>query len=520
MRSALAEAAESVTPPDSGGRPGPRSIRFWAFPAGAAAVSAVVFVLAKPHLIDDTYITLSYAKNLALHGHYGLIADGVANTATSPLNVLSLAALTVVVRDAVFAAAVLFVLAQVLLALGLRRLGERIGLPAWFAPLGMALTTINPLLISSIGLEIALGAAGVVWALVYATERRPVALGVVIGALALIRLDLLVMALVVFVARRSFWTGIWRTFFAALAVAGPWFTISWFTLGSAVPDTVIIKTLQRSWGEWSFTNGPLLYFQDYPAQTVLSFLPVALAAVLCLLWLALLTRGSDTARRILPFGVLALAGFAHYLAYSWLNVPPYHWYYGPSIAATTVFLAAAVASVDGVAFRQRVLAGVGLAGTAVVAAVAVAVYLAPGLPRQYAPLTSNHAASEQYLEIGEQLAQVTQGRKVHSAGEIGALAYACDCPIVDLFSDRGAVGPAIAESESRASALGKALIDLNFRFFDHTLAPADTDLVLEVTHEAPPPTALASWTITSPWSGTQQLYLVSAANARPVGEPW
>ena len=80
----------------------------------------LVFLLVSGHLIDDAYITLSYAKNLAFHGHWGLIEDGTANTATSPLNVLVLAAVTFFVRDAVFAAGVVFVASQVLLVLGLR----------------------------------------------------------------------------------------------------------------------------------------------------------------------------------------------------------------------------------------------------------------------------------------------------------------------------------------------------------------------------------------------------------------
>src|SRR5205823_15053771 len=86
---------------------------------------------------------------------------------------------------------------------------------------------LNPLLLSSIALEVALGAAGVVWTMVYAGERRAALLGVVIGLLALTRLDLLLIALVVFVARREFWVGIWRTVFAALLVTVPWFGFSW-----------------------------------------------------------------------------------------------------------------------------------------------------------------------------------------------------------------------------------------------------------------------------------------------------
>ncbi|WP_103341646.1 hypothetical protein [Amycolatopsis sp. CA-126428] len=500
MRSASAELPQAV-------RALPAAIplaRSWALPAGAAAASALVFALVSSHLIDDTYITLSYAKNLAFHGHWGLIEQGTANTATSPLNVLALGAVTFVVRDAVLAAGVVFVAAQVLLVLGLRRLGERTGLPPAFAPLTFALLLVNPLLLSSIGLEVALGAAGVVWTLVYVGERRAGRLGVAIGLLALVRIDLLLIAAVLFAARREFWAGIWQTIFAALAVTLPWFGFSWVVLGSAVPDTLVIKISQQSWGPFSFTNGPLLYWRNFPAAATLSFLPLVLAALAGVAWIVQYRRGSGTARLLTPFAALAVAGALHYLAYSRLGVPPYHWYYAPSIIGATIFLAACASAVP-----ERVRRGTWTAAGAVLAA-SVAVYALPGLPRQFAPITSNHASTTEYREIGHELAAIAHGRKVETAGEVGALAYACDCELVDEFSDRGAVDPAITETKRRSDDLGRALLEANFHNFDHSVAPASPDLVLATTRRTPPPAALASWHIESPWVGSQNLYLVPA----------
>ncbi|MEU4252788.1 hypothetical protein AB0F15_35830 [Amycolatopsis sp. NPDC026612] len=500
MRSASAELPQAV-------RALPPAIpvaRSWALPTGAAAASALVFALVSSHLIDDTYITLSYAKNLAFHGHWGLIEQGTANTATSPLNVLALGAVTFVVRDAVLAAGVVFVAAQVMLVLGLRRLGERTGLPSAFAPLTFALLLVNPLLLSSIGLEVALGATGVVWTLVYAGERRPERLGVVVGLLALVRLDLLLIAAVLFLARREFWTGIWRTAFAALAVTLPWFGFSWVVLGSAVPDTLVIKISQQSWGPFSFTNGPLLYWRNFPAAATLSFLPLVLAGLAGVAWIVQYRRGSETARRLTPFAALAVAGALHYLAYSRLGVPPYHWYYAPSIIGATIFLAACASAVP-----ERVRRGTWtLAGLALAASVAV--YALPGMPRQFAPITSNHASTTEYREIGQELAAIAHGRKVETAGEVGALAYACDCELVDEFSDRGAVDPAITETKRRSDDLGRALLEANFHNFDHSVAPISPDLVLATTRREPPPSALASWHIDSPWMGSQNLYLMPA----------
>ncbi|WUL65493.1 hypothetical protein OG943_37905 [Amycolatopsis sp. NBC_00345] len=473
----------------------------------AAVASALVFSLASSHLIDDTYITLSYAKNLAFHGHWGLIEQGTANTATSPLNVLALAAVTFLLRDPVTAAGVVFVAAQVMLVLGLRRLAARAGLPAVFAPLAFALLLVNPLLISSVGLEVALGAAGSVWVMVYAIERRPAALGLAAGLLTLVRIDLLLVALVVFAARRTFWDGIWRTAFAALAVTLPWFAFSWYALGSALPDTVVIKMTQRPWGPFGFAGGPLLYWRNFPAATAISFLPLLLALVAGLVWTVQFRRGSPAARKLAPFAALAVAGALHYAAYSWLGVPPYHWYYAPSIISATIFLAACACVVP-----QRFRVGAGVAAGLVFAA-AVTVYVQPGLPRRFAPITSNHAASDEYRRIGSQLSSLVKDRTVESPGEAGALAYACGCRLVDQFSDRGAVDPAITETKRRSGELGRALLEANFHNFDHSVAPTSPDLVLATTRQAPPPSALASWTIDSPWVGTQRLYLVPASPA-------
>jgi len=309
---------------------------------------------------------------------------------------------------------------------------------------------------------------------------------------------------VIFFARREFWTGIWRTFFAALAVTQPWFVFSMRVLGSAVPDTLIIKTLQRSWGPWSVTNGPLVYWRHFPAPTALAFLPLPVGAIIGLLWMVRRWQGSEVAARLTPFAVLALAGVAHYLAYSWLDVPPYHWYYAPSIIGATVFVAAVTAAVGKYQARSLTL----VTGLALLSAM---VSFAPDVPRDFVPITTNHATSAQYEYIGGQLAILTKGRPVRSAGEVGALAYYCDCDLLDIFSDRGLVNPAITESKRRSGALDRALTETNFRFLDRTVLPTRADFVLQETTESVPPNAIASWDISSPWTGQEHLFL-SAVN--------
>ena len=65
---------------------------WWAVPG--ALVGAIVMFIANRGLIDDAYITLSYARNVAEHLHWGMIPTEESNTATSPLNVILLAVAT------------------------------------------------------------------------------------------------------------------------------------------------------------------------------------------------------------------------------------------------------------------------------------------------------------------------------------------------------------------------------------------------------------------------------------------
>ncbi|MBV9922218.1 MAG: hypothetical protein JOY78_15385, partial [Pseudonocardia sp.] len=51
--------------------------------ACVAVAATAAYLLVSRALIDDAYITMAYAQNLAFHLHWGLIADETANTATS-----------------------------------------------------------------------------------------------------------------------------------------------------------------------------------------------------------------------------------------------------------------------------------------------------------------------------------------------------------------------------------------------------------------------------------------------------
>jgi hypothetical protein len=490
--------------------------RSWLLTLAAAIIAGIVFLGARNTLVDDAYITLDYARNLAFHLHWGLTTAATANTATSPLNVLVLGLVTAVTRRPVLALGVVYVLSAVALEFGLRRTARAVGLPAWLGLLAVALVSVNPLLISAIGLETAMGAGLIALLLAAAMTGKPWRFGVLAGLLVLTRPDLIIVVLVVFLFvrpgwRQGWWRASWRGVVGALAVVLPWHLWSWLVLGSALPDTLIIKSAEHAWGPENFGNGPYLYLYAYPAQAALSFAPAALGALAALGWLCLrVIRPTARVRRLDRLIALPLAGGLHYLAYTAIGVPPYHWYYGPSLFCLIAYLASAIAALwppAGVGVPARLPAYAGLAVVAALLVVSVGDYTGGGLPRRAAQITTNWAVPREYALVGTQLRRLVGNRSVQSAGEIGALAYFCNCAILDVFSDPGAANTLINTGINRHNGLTRTLLDVNFRFRDRSVRPIVPDLLLDFGAAAPAG-ALAAWPVDSPWTGRNVLSLV------------
>jgi len=486
----------------------------WVPPLAVGVLAAVTFLLLRGALVDDAYITLAYARNVAFHGTWGLLSDVTSNTATSPLWVLLLSAVTVVVRRPVLALGILHVAIAVALTATLRATARRTGLPRWAGVLGAVVVGLNPLLLSSVGLESAFLVLLVALLLLCASAARPVAFGLVAGAVVLTRMDAAVVVVVLSLLTPAVLRRLHLAVLAALVVVVPWLVWSWFFLGSALPDTVIIKTLQKSWGEYDVSNGPLLYLDQFSTHALVAFLPVLLGGVgWCVLLGFWLRRATTPGLRVWPWLSLGVAGVAHYAALSLLGVPPYHWYYAVLIATTSLVAVAAVGACWG--SRERTgTRPVGL-GALVAAAVVVlatgAVDVRQGVPWTIAPIQTNFARPAQYQAIAEDLTTYlrAQGGPQHvaSPGEIGHLAYACDC-VVDYFADPALIQPQIQEVRATASPLLRRALDLNYRHRDATAAPvplAGRMLRFDAGDEPP---ALLSWPVSTTWVQGRSVFVL------------
>ncbi|MPR00344.1 hypothetical protein GB931_20955 [Modestobacter sp. I12A-02628] len=483
--------------------------------AGAALASALVFLLVRGSLIDDAYITLSYARNLAEHWHWGLTEFRTANTATSPLNVVVLAAGAFVTRDGVWGLGLVFVLLGAAQAWGLSRLARDLRLPAAAAAAAFALVLLSPLMLSIVGMEMTLGVTLLVWLTVAAVERRPVLFGLMTAALVLTRVDLGIFPLVFLLTSRPMLRRAPVAVAVAAVAALPWYLFSWFHLGALVPDTLVLKTITgSSWGPWEFLNGPLLYWRAYPAAMLITTLAAGVGGLALVLWVATRAWRRPVGAGLGPLAALGLGGVGHYAAYSLLSPPPYHWYYAPSAASLTIVGALGL---GGALLRARAAdtrpgvaprVAVGLVAAALLVT-DVAFVFGRGVPWEQVPITTNWATAAEYAAVGEQLRTQAAGEVIASPGEIGNLAYHCRCDIVDSFSDRGALLPAIEQGREDAGPLMRAFLDLNFAHLDTDIEAATPTRAL--TYRGGPD-ASGTWPVHSSWLGPGALELTTPAS--------
>jgi hypothetical protein len=440
---------------------------------GAAALLGVGLMWAlQDALIDDSYISLEYARTLAFHGDWGPLPGLPSNTATSPLNVMLLAALTLAVRSPMAALWIVTVLNAVVLAIGLVRLGVRWRVGPRLAWIATPLLLLNPLLASSIGLETMLVVTAFVWMLESAVAGNGRTFGWLTGLGIVLRPDVVLVAGVVWLmhpalrrphAVRATLGVAWRAALLGL----PWYVFSWFYFGSAIPDTLVIKQNQ-AWG--SFFRGLWERYHDlYPEATNAVFLVGGLGlAALLATPLLVSTKYRPVVHSVMSAGV---AGLVYFGAYWLLDVPPYFWYYAATVAGLTLVLSFAIAvATDAVRRRpgqSRALGVVLVAAILTPALMAWNIGLADHAPLREAPIHGNWALTPEYKQIGLDLAErLPPGAIVRSAGEFGTILYYCECTLIDRLDQRGLIMKELVNARKRSLPMR-----LNYLWLDRNRYP-------------------------------------------------
>ena len=444
-------------------------------------------------LIDDAFITLRYVKTLLSSGTWGFFPGIVANSATSPLNILLLTGVSLFLGPTVHAAVGLYFIALLCTAILLIQLSSRLTGSQWHGWLAVLALVFNPLLISTMGLESVLFGTFFVLAAYCFHARRWTLLGLALGLLTLCRPEGILFLLVFLPFAPDHRTRFRVAMTYGLCIA-PWYIFSWIFLGSFVPDTFFIKTEQERWYQWDFFNGiPSLYFYAYSVGTILSFLFLPLAGLL------FHKRVKETSILV----IIWLAGLIHFVSYSALRVPPFHWYYAPQVVATILFGSLAL----GVLYRssrevwQRRIWGALTAFYFFMPLAGMTVLLArDSFMVREMPIHSNWGTQAQYREIGLWLNERHGTDTIRLvAGEIGTLAYYCDCRLLDRFSDRRWLQEQIDERISHPGIVS-TLWRINFAFYSPPEFSAD-DYVLRAYFAEPGRNAgiLKEWRTSTRW---------------------
>lgn len=444
-------------------------------------------------LTDDAFITLRYVKTLLETGTWGFLPGYVINAVTSPLNIFFLAFaglfLGATINAVLWLAALLLALTSFLLV----RISCELFKTESFGYLAAGALILNPLIVSTLGLESILFISLYVLAIYLYLTSRWSWLAVVLGLITLTRFDgvLVFVAALVLIPTMKLRARVAAIY--ALCIA-PWYIFSWIYFGSLLPDTLFIKMAQRSWGEREFFNGLGLYYDMFRSEVIFSFLYLPFVFSLF----------NKTVRGAPLIQFLLLTTLAHFAGYSFLHVPPYYWYYVPETTAVILIGSLGLGILSQQAgfgsWDKREVQSLVTILLFVQAAGMFYVLNTGGLPVKEMPIHSNWATHEQYKAIGEWLKDNTQGGTILVDGEIGTLGYYCDCSLSSFFSDRKWLR-SYALKQTTGSGMKPALYRINFLFLDKTASsPAPVYLLREIPNaESSSTTNLMQWQTSTKW---------------------
>ena len=114
------------------------------------------------------------------------------------------------------------------------------------------------------------------------------------------------------------------------------------------------------------------------------------------------------------------------------------------------------------------------------------------MPWTHPVIFGNWALPEEYMAIGEEVGELVGDATVKAPPEIGTVAYACDCSVVDVFSDPGVTLPLIEKRIREAGPVMRFLLEANFARLDRTQRPRPCQYRLVWTRDGSPP-GPAAW---------------------------
>jgi hypothetical protein len=207
-----------------------------------------------------------------------------------------------------------------------------------------------------------------------------------------------------------------------------------------------------------FLTGLFIYYQRFPVETVLSLATIP--------YIVLLFRREVRETRVLLLA--AALGLAHFVGYSILGVYPYHWYYAAEISMGIFAGGFGVAIIyreySARTGMRRLLQTLLLLGVIIPCLGMFFVLAKQNFRIAEMPVNTNWATQAQYREVGLWLNKRYRGSTISMVGEIGTLAYYCDCYLLNEFTDRAWLGEYINKNKSD-TGMGAILLRANYHFY-------------------------------------------------------
>lgn len=385
----------------------------------AFALATVTVVLLRDAVVDDAFVYLQVARQIAHHGEWAFNPQHAMNPCTGPLYVVLVIGIMLMGIGGETALLVAFGSGLWVAMLLSERLVRHHAL--WARCMALILPLTIGALLQSAGLESVWFLVALLAVAQLAYSEREGALGCSLAAAALLRPEGLLLLPVVmglrYVARQRL---VWRSVALVLGVLALWGLFAWNSFGEVVPHTVRVKHLQGGMGWWAQQGGYLSYFVS------LATFPL-LTGGLALLGIARMWRRGVGRDRgvlvVLLFAILQVGAFSLLKApfgYFWYNIPGY--------------FALGLAGLFGLEWvKQRFLDAALFRPSALIVStclLTVTLFVASADPVWRVPRAFRLGA--EYRSVGEWIAQHTPSRASVAVAEIGYVGYYAERQIIDM----------------------------------------------------------------------------------------
>lgn len=390
-------------------------------------MAALACLALRPALVDDAFIYLRVAENLASGTGMVYNAGEYSNAVTSPIYTLILAALCRIAGAGPHNLLAAYFIGMagipIVLYLVFRKESRILAILISLAVMSDAV------LLKSVGLETSCFLFTVLAAAYAFQSKRYVACGFLCGLAGLMRTEgvalIVVICLINLLIHRRM---AWASLFLFIAIITPWAIFSLCYFNTLIPNSVIIKTTQS---EMLSYDSNIVWLFEFLKQSGFPWLtlPLSIIGLICIG--RDLFRGREFGAVVVAFTLIQIS------VYSVMDAPVYYWYFALGNMAINICIVIAVYRVIGFGMRlwsQRSSFEAGLKkkrfdlipSTIIVA---FCIIISGASPLSW---PSPYRLADDYREVGTWIADHTDLSAEVACVEIGYIGYYSQRPVCDM----------------------------------------------------------------------------------------